>query len=276
MLGIISISLPTVVERIGVGVALGFRDFQISLPSWGTLTDAELDVFFAETCGRFPRCRFLHYNLPRAGRLLGGAEYARLAARHPNLVAIKHGGSLAVLREVLAAAPELQAFTTEFNFCALRTDAVECGFLISLAAVNAPRAKAYFGCRDGAELKRMAEDLQVGTVGRHRGPNDKHTPTRALRPEPRRTAHSGVPCDTCARGGPRHMRPGGCDGAFWRRERRRMDRYRRLFCGGCTTDAMVQAVDTALEDAVKAHCEAPGQVTARRSRPRHSICPPPQ
>lgn len=68
MVGVIDLSLCTVIERIERCCALGVRAFQISLPSWGRLTDGELAVFFREVCDRFPSCRFLHYNLARSGR----------------------------------------------------------------------------------------------------------------------------------------------------------------------------------------------------------------
>lgn len=89
MVGVISLSLSTIIGRIERGRALGFRAFQLSLPSWGALNDRELDRFFAETCARFPDCTFHHYNLGRTKRLLNSADYRRLAAAHPNLVAVK-------------------------------------------------------------------------------------------------------------------------------------------------------------------------------------------
>ena len=67
MVGVISPSLTTIIERIERAAALGFSAFQISLPNWGTLSDHELRTFFREVCGRFPELRFLHYNLPRDG-----------------------------------------------------------------------------------------------------------------------------------------------------------------------------------------------------------------
>jgi len=57
---------------------------QLSLPAWGALNDVELDRFFAETCGRFPDCRFHHYNLARSGRVLTSVDYRRLAEAHPS------------------------------------------------------------------------------------------------------------------------------------------------------------------------------------------------
>src|SRR5688572_10458282 len=75
MVGVISASLPTIVERIEWCRQIGVRQFQISLPCWGALTDRELLTFFRETCGRFGDCQFLHYNLLRAQRLVTPQEY---------------------------------------------------------------------------------------------------------------------------------------------------------------------------------------------------------
>ena len=93
MLGVISNSLGTVIERLEFGLGLGYRQFQISFPAWGRVGDAEGDVFFRETCGRFGQAQFLHYNTPRGGRVLTGAEYGRLAAEHASLAAVKFTSS---------------------------------------------------------------------------------------------------------------------------------------------------------------------------------------
>ena len=50
MVGVISLSLSTIIGRIERARGMGFRAFQLSLPSWGALTDLEVEVFFAETC----------------------------------------------------------------------------------------------------------------------------------------------------------------------------------------------------------------------------------
>jgi len=144
MVGVISLSLATVIERIERGRAMGARRFQFSLPSWGALRDAEIDVFFRETCGRFPDCDFLHYNLMRTHRLITPAEYGRLAEQHPNLVATKNStNDKHRLHGLLAEAPQLQHFITESGFA----DAAmisECGLLISLANTNLALGRAYF------------------------------------------------------------------------------------------------------------------------------------
>jgi dihydrodipicolinate synthase/N-acetylneuraminate lyase len=159
MVGIISLSLPTIVERIQRAHDLGFRDFQISFPSWGPLTDAEIDRFFAATCGAFPDCRFLHYNLPRTKRVLRGADYARIAPQWPNLVAIKMGGEPELLREIVMAAPVLQLFCVEFGYAALR-DEFECGFIAAVTAGKPDYAKAFFAAR-GERLAEMLTEIKA-------------------------------------------------------------------------------------------------------------------
>lgn len=70
MVGIIGLAQREIIGRIETAAAMGFTDFQISLPSWGALTEAETRRFFRAVCGRFPGLRFLHYNLARAKRIV--------------------------------------------------------------------------------------------------------------------------------------------------------------------------------------------------------------
>jgi dihydrodipicolinate synthase/N-acetylneuraminate lyase len=106
--GVIALSTPAVLERIAIAHDLGARSFQVSLPAWGRLTDDEVDRFFDDVCGAYPDSTFLHYNLGRTGRMLTGADYARIVARVPNLVATKQAtGSQAHALDVLRHAPEL-------------------------------------------------------------------------------------------------------------------------------------------------------------------------
>src|SRR5690242_10678403 len=64
-LGIIALSIPQLQERIELGRAMGVNSFQLSLPSWGKLNDQEMALFFEHTCGKYPDCSFLFYNLTR-------------------------------------------------------------------------------------------------------------------------------------------------------------------------------------------------------------------
>lgn len=164
MVGAISLSLGTIIERIAGARDMGFRRFQISLPSWGALNDTELRRFFAEVCGRFTDCEFLHYNLLRTKRLVTAAEYAELAARHPNLVATKHGtDSPAMVETLLRQATGLTHFITEKGF-AHAALLGSCGLLISVGSMNFATGQALFaagGRQDAAALARFAAEAST-------------------------------------------------------------------------------------------------------------------
>jgi dihydrodipicolinate synthase/N-acetylneuraminate lyase len=144
MVGVISLSLPTIIERIEMARELGIRQFQISLPAWGALTEPEMFQFFRETCGRFRDCQFLHYNLLRTKRLVTPAEYGRLAEEHPNLVATKNStDSMDRIQSLLIQAPQLQHFLTETGYL-YGSLLGECGLLISIAATNWTAGRNFF------------------------------------------------------------------------------------------------------------------------------------
>jgi hypothetical protein len=195
MVGVISLSLSTIIDRISRCGEMGFRAFQVSLPSWGPLTDKEADTLFREVCGRFPEYQFLHYNLARTKRVLTGQDYARLAAAYPNLVAVKYGGGpdRDVRVDMLRKAPALQFFFGERGFVELR-DQFECGLLISLALSNFTMAKTLFAAR-GDQLRQLGVETDqilaalrtaVGDAGHIDGVYDKmlikaHIPQFPLR-----------------------------------------------------------------------------------------------
>jgi hypothetical protein len=193
MVGVISLALATIIERIEWSASLGVRDFQISFPCWGALTDREVDIFFQETCGRFPDYHFLHYNLARTKRVLTGSEYARLGQAHPNLVAVKFGGDLATRVDMLKKAPQLQYFFTEPGYASMR-DEFECGLLASYACTDFTLARAFFDAR-GSNLRNLAKEMdrigqtlrdRVGQAGHMDGAYDKliiktHLPDFPLR-----------------------------------------------------------------------------------------------
>ena len=141
MVGVISLSLGTICERIERCRDKGVRQFQISFPSWAALAEYEVFNFFDAVCGRFPNCLFMHYNLPRTKRMVTGKEYGRLADAHPNLVATKNcGDSLSHLRSLLEDAPQLQHFLSEAGYV-YGSLFGECGILASFI-MNWPKLKA--------------------------------------------------------------------------------------------------------------------------------------
>jgi dihydrodipicolinate synthase/N-acetylneuraminate lyase len=175
MVGVINLSLPTVLERIAFAAELGVRLFQISLPNWGPLGDAEMRRFFVEICDRFPDLQFLHYNLSRTGRLLRPQEYAVLAAAHPNLVATKYGaGDPETVAGLLNHAPQLRHFLTEPGFY-LGAPLGECGLLASISSSRPARAWEYFRAGVDGDYARLAELYQelagvMGAIRRAVGP----------------------------------------------------------------------------------------------------------
>lgn len=156
MVGVISLSLSTVLERIAFAASLGVEAFQFCLPAWGAIDDREVRRVFGAVCDGFPDRSFMHYNLGRTGRLVRPEEYAELAARHPNLVAVKYGlGDPETIAGFLRMAPELRFFFTEPGYY-LGAPLGACGLLASIAASNPARARDYFDAGATGDYHRFA------------------------------------------------------------------------------------------------------------------------
>lgn len=167
MVGVISLSLAEVLDRIAWAGGLGVRRFQISLPSWGTCTEAEAFSFFEQVCSRFPDFEFLHYNLKRSGRLVPAAEYRRLSEAFDNLVAVKMAGASG--EDALAvseAAPGLRLFLTEKAFAEAGALGVKAGLLVSYASLNWKLTRAYFAAVAANDEPAVSEyrEQQAGVV----------------------------------------------------------------------------------------------------------------
>ena len=153
--GVIGTAMQQTLERIAWAYTLGIRMFQISLPSWGTLDESETLTFFQTVCGRFPDCRFLHYNLPRAGRILRGAEYHRIAEAVPNLVATKNSSTdYARTKDLLVHSGELQHFLLEGNF-AMGCTISECSLLCSYDALFPETTWKFFEAGRQGDLEEL-------------------------------------------------------------------------------------------------------------------------
>ncbi len=155
MVGLIGMSTAIVLEKLQYAYDRGFRAFQISLPSWGALTDAEVMTFFRDVCGAFPAAKFLHYNLPRAGRVLEARHYRPLVDALPNLVATKNtGGGHTRAAELVSQVGELQHFLGEGNFlqgCLYG----ECSLLATFGSLSPKKVKAYFAAAQAEDHTRM-------------------------------------------------------------------------------------------------------------------------
>ncbi len=165
MVGVIGMSTVQVMERVGFAYAQGFRTFQIALPPWGELDDDECLIYFQDICGAFSDARFIHYNLPRARRLLLGTDYRRLADAVPNLAGTKNCRSdIGDIAGIATQAPELQHFYGEVGFpigCLYG----ECSLLSSYGALFPAKTKEFFQYGVNKQWERlfplMAEYIQV-------------------------------------------------------------------------------------------------------------------
>jgi dihydrodipicolinate synthase/N-acetylneuraminate lyase len=165
MIGLISLSMHTTIERIERCMDQGLRSFQFALPGWGPLNDNELASFFREVLGRFPEATFVHYNLQRSSRVLGPADYARLSAQYQNLVGAKNGTSnIVMLHDLLTQAPALRQFYTELGYpqgCL----AGEPGYLMSLTTMNPWLGVKFFEAGVAGDLTTLfgiqAESLEL-------------------------------------------------------------------------------------------------------------------
>lgn len=168
MVGVIGLSTAQIVERVEYAHDVGFRTFQISLPSWGPLADDEVLRFFADTCGRFPDARFLHYNLPRTKRVLTGRDYVPIIAAVPNLVATKTtGGGISAAEELVRDAGELQHFMGEGNF-PHGSMFGECSLLSSYGELTPARTRDLFEAgrtRDAGTLMHLQHEFQAMGTG---------------------------------------------------------------------------------------------------------------
>ena len=143
MVGLISLSFPTMCERLQAAYAAGIRDFMFALPAWGALQDDELALFLHRLCDPYPDCRFVHYNNPRSKRVLTIADYECFAAEIPSLAGVKYSISdPAIIRGLADSVNPLRFFLTENGF-AIGSAAGDFGLLLSIASANMAMARQF-------------------------------------------------------------------------------------------------------------------------------------
>lgn len=168
MVGLISLSLPHMIDRIKIAYNYGIRDFQFALPSWGALSDEELYSFMHALCDPFPDCRFLHYNLLRSKRFLTIREYEKLAEEIPNFAGVKYvTRDITEIIDIANSACPLRFFLTEIGF-GYGNLIGDFGFLLSIATSNIKRAWEYFyaSCnREYEKTFKMQQELNLMAKG---------------------------------------------------------------------------------------------------------------
>ena len=145
MVGVISLSMSEVIERIGLAMSLGANDFQISFPSWGAVSNNEAGVFLKTVCSRFPSARFMHYNNGLRSRTkLSVGDYKQLAEEIPNLAAVKLPGlDIRNLYKLHSQALPIEFYLCEFDY-GFASLGASVGYLVNLSSLNFKRAREYF------------------------------------------------------------------------------------------------------------------------------------
>lgn len=157
IVGLISLSFQTMLQRAKKAYALGIRDFQISFPSWGALTESEMLRFFHEICGAFPDCRFIHYNNGRSKKVVSVKEYATLAAEIPNLAAVKYTAlDMPTAYQIAMNDSPLQFFCGELGFGYAHLLGGECSMVVSLGLGHMERTWRLFEAAAANDLERLA------------------------------------------------------------------------------------------------------------------------
>ena len=165
MVGIISLSMPEVIERIEIGLAMGARDFQISFPSWGALTPEEGMRYILSICNRFPQARFMHYNNSgRSKTRLRMKHYIELAKGAPNIVAVKNTAlSLEDLQAFHGEEIPIRFFNLElaYGYASMMS---ESALLISYCNLSFKKAWEYFNAgvnKDYEAIVRIHREIGV-------------------------------------------------------------------------------------------------------------------
>ena len=173
--GAISLSTEQVIERVRYAHGKGVRSFQISLPSWGAVSDAEMLTFFKVVCGEFPDSEFLHYNLLRTKRILTGDDYRRVVDVVPNLTSTKQSTyDMGLIRGWMVKAPELQHFFLQHSF-AYGCVFGECSLLCSMAGLFPKLTREYFEASRSGDIARAFQiqarfvELGEGLYGHVKG-----------------------------------------------------------------------------------------------------------
>jgi dihydrodipicolinate synthase/N-acetylneuraminate lyase len=91
--GITGTSTGGVLRRAAMAVDRGADAFQVALPPWIALTDDEVVRFLEALASAHPGVPIVHYNVARAGRLLDGPLYRRVADAVPELIGAKITGA---------------------------------------------------------------------------------------------------------------------------------------------------------------------------------------
>ena len=146
MVGVISMSMTEILERIRMAGDLGVRYFQISFPNWGAVSNEEAMIFFKTVCGAFPEYSFMHYNNAlRSRKRLAPKDYQRLVEEIPNLVAVKFiAPSFDEIHEFARLDLPIRVFFLEYAYGYGSMVCKDFGYLASITNCSYKIMRAYY------------------------------------------------------------------------------------------------------------------------------------
>ena len=107
------------IDRAAYASAQGADGIRFTFPFWEEVTVDEAIEFAKRIETAADPAPLIHYNIPRAKRLFGAAEYARLVKEVPGVIGTKLALDERATMEVLQDVPELQHFVGEHHFVAM-------------------------------------------------------------------------------------------------------------------------------------------------------------
>lgn len=135
---------------------------QVAIPYWMELTDRELLQFFKDLRSACPDMPLVHYNIPRAKRFLGAADYLRILDVAPNLIGVKYtfaGSHFGDLQEAIRLTPGLSYFVGE----ALLVSCMLMGARGSYSSLIATNPSYVLGMYDKAVAGKWREAIAAQT-----------------------------------------------------------------------------------------------------------------
>ncbi|MEX0641538.1 MAG: dihydrodipicolinate synthase family protein [Pirellulales bacterium] len=105
-----------IIDRIRVSLDHGISSVHVAFPFWMPLSAGDMDRFWDDLAEAAPDARWIHYNTSRGNRLLEGADYVRLYARHPDQFIGTKLSSMEMLglADCINSTPQLSHLATEY------------------------------------------------------------------------------------------------------------------------------------------------------------------
>jgi 4-hydroxy-tetrahydrodipicolinate synthase len=104
-----------IIDRILIACDAGIPNVHVAFPFWMPMSRQDVPRFFEDLSRAAPEARWIHYQHPKAGPQLSGADYAGLSRQFPDqLIGTKLGVTDTMeITEILTFAPELAHFMVE-------------------------------------------------------------------------------------------------------------------------------------------------------------------